>query len=188
MGEIITAIIMKAVDIIVAIVGTIFNPAKPLKAKKDKSGKYKLPMPFPCASCNVEDVAEIYDENRLEFDFAPNAHRTIIPEFVSMVFQFKRPVRLTNMKILKFDLNFGKGNFTNIDVEIKSNENSHQEIWKKSFTREKGWNTYTIDLTQNKLKDILKSTKEICFVVWYRYFPDTGHVDGDFAVKNITFE
>lgn len=188
MGEIIAAIIIATGGIIVAAIGVIFNPSKPLKVKKDKSGKYKLPMPFPCASCNVEDVAEIYGENRLEFDFAPNAYRTEHPEFVSMVFQFERPIRLTKMKILKFDLNFGKGNFTNVDVEIKSNRKIHHAIWKKSFSRENGWNTYTIDLTQNELKDILKSTKEICFVVWYRYFPDIGHADGDFAVKNIAFE
>lgn len=188
MGEIIAAIIIATGGIIVAAIGVIFNPSKPLKVKKDKSGKYKLPMPFPCASCNVEDVAEVYGENRLEFDFAPNAYRTEHPEFVSMVFQFERPIRLTNMKILKFDLNFGKGNFTNIDVEIRPDENSNQEKWKETFPREKEWNTYTIDLTQNKLKDVLKSTREVCFVVWYKYFPDTRYVDGDFTVKNIAFE
>lgn len=157
------------------------------RPEKDKDGTFVVPKPFPCASCNHEHVIQLHDECKVEFNFTPTEFVDKIPDFASIVYKFDPPACIRRMKGLQFELRFGDGNFTGVDLELKPVDQNAHGLWRKTISRFCGWETITVALSEVDPRVILDNLREICFVVTNRHFPNLDRLDGNFEIKNLTF-
>lgn len=162
-----------------AIVSIFININKAKKIKKNRVGKHILPEPFPCSSVNYENICEYFDQKGLSYDFNKFDKSEINTAFVSLVFQFPVATSLTMMSTLSFDVDFNKSSCNQIDLEIKSANDSIKFPCKRTANLEHfNINLYSMD------KRILKNTKEICFVIRALYH-DGKNKKGTIILSNL---
>ena len=157
-----------------------------LSRYKDVKGKFILPSPFPCASCEYKYVASLVKGQGLEFFFDQRQK----VDFVSLVYPFNPPVNLRKLSSLEIEVEFHCDTLLKIEVEIVNRNLSHPENADRfiAYTVErpnKGSVVYIntpIDgsLLKSNAK-ILKCVHEINFVIRPLVQESTTLKDGYFA-------
>ena len=146
------------------------------------------PKPWPVQ--RSAEVVPLKEGDGYSFSFDLSKAGTAAQEmpWVSPVYKFSGDCDLT-YRTLYFDLKFGEGNFSRIDVEIKRHSDTYCEPSKVCRKTDNSWHSYDYDC-DNLREEVRECMGEICFVVKADSADDKAdmlNVKGEFSIRNLRF-